>query len=467
MLVLNEMWRMGAKPSIAIITHGIRLACDQALPRLAIGLAQEHDKDLESGTKVPVASWVRILMSSAENSYVSHSQAGMTDLQLEGVEAAWEHTVVSRRFTPDEGLLCSVLNVAAHTGKPDMVTRVLDILPVLSVQPAEYHLVALMEAYVRAGQVPQALQVLSMVRSVGLTPTRHSAQPILDILTTPEIVDQAFFALEDMKAQGQTIDVTAFNVLMEASSRLQDVQRVRATQMAASDLGIVPDIDTFNSALAVCIPASHRALADTIMEEMKQAGVSPNGLTYHNMILICLTQATYDDAFFYLETSKSEGYKPLAEAYRRLALKCSSARDPRSKLVIAEMESLGYKMEYPKDTETSGPSREGGGRGGFGNRREDTGRRNSGAQRKVGLSGDGRGRLSGGQRRDDGSRRGDGTSRDGRRSGLSLREGDQRSGGGQHEPHAKSDQEVQHSGSGDRRRRPNASGGTEESMART
>lgn len=70
-LILNEMWNMGAKPSIAIITHGIRLACDNGLPRLAVGLAQEFDKDFDSSTKVPTASWVRILMSSAENSYVS------------------------------------------------------------------------------------------------------------------------------------------------------------------------------------------------------------------------------------------------------------------------------------------------------------------------------------------------------------------------------------------------------------
>jgi len=78
-LILNEMWHLGAKPGVAIITHGIRLACDKALPRLAIGLAQEYDKEFESGTKVPVASWVRILMSSAENGYVSEFSARIAD----------------------------------------------------------------------------------------------------------------------------------------------------------------------------------------------------------------------------------------------------------------------------------------------------------------------------------------------------------------------------------------------------
>jgi hypothetical protein len=71
MLILNELWERGASPSIAVITHAIRLACDNGMPRLAIGIADEHDKGTEVGTRLPLPSWVRILMSSAENSYVS------------------------------------------------------------------------------------------------------------------------------------------------------------------------------------------------------------------------------------------------------------------------------------------------------------------------------------------------------------------------------------------------------------
>jgi pentatricopeptide repeat protein len=381
--------------------------------------------------------------------------------QSEGVELAWQHTVVARHYTPDEGLLANVLNVAARTGNPDMVTRVLDILPVLSVQPEEYHLVALMEAYVKAGKVPQALQVLSMVRSVGLKPTRNTAQPILDVLTTPELVDQAFFALEDMKAQGQTIDITAFNVLVEASSRLEDVQRVRATQMAASDLGVVPDIDTFNSALAVCIPAKHRALGDTIMEEMKQAGISPNGQTYHYMILICLTQAKYDDAFFYLETSKSEGFKPQAEAYRQLAMRCSSSSDGRAKMVIAEMESLGYKMEFSREHQRGSETGDRGGRREFGERRGNTGRGGFGVGREGGGSGAGvSNRFVAGTRREDGRDglpRREGTQP---RRGGQPREGGQRREGGSRQGSARGDGAPRTEG-GQRRRTDDGSGNTE------
>lgn len=241
------------------------------------------------------------------------------------------------------------MHVAARTGKPELVTRALDVLPVLSVQPQEYHLIALMEAYVNAGQVPQALQVLSTFRTVGLVPTSATAAPILAVLTTAELVDQAFFALEDLSSQGQPVDITAFNAVLEAASRLNDLQRVRATQLAANDLGVVPDIDTYNSALAVCASSGHRELGDTVLKELQDGGIKPNGTTYHHLICVCLTQSTYDDAFYYLEKSKAEGFKPDEEVYRRLALKCESARDPRYKLVVDELQSLGYKLERPRE----------------------------------------------------------------------------------------------------------------------
>lgn len=244
--------------------------------------------------------------------------------------------------------MLNILNTAARAGKPEMVSRVLESLSTLGNDPQEHHLVALMEAYVGAGQVPEAMQVLSTIRSVGLTPTSVTAEPILAVLSSANVVDSAFYALEDLKGKGEIIDITALNVIIEAASRLNDLQRVRANQMAAKDLGVHLDIDSYNSALSACAVSNHRALGDTILKEMTEDGISPNGKTYHHMILLCTKQAKYDDAFFFLEKSKSEGYKPSIEVYRELAMKCQASKDARWRLVVEEMESMGYKMDFPK-----------------------------------------------------------------------------------------------------------------------
>lgn len=274
------------------------------------------------------------------------------DFQYEGVEVAWSRIVATGHLTPDEGLLVNVMNVAARSGKPELVLRVLEQLPILELEPREHHLVALLEAYVYSGQVPQALLVLSTIRSVGLVPTSKTAEPILAVLTSPNIVDQAFWALEDIKAQGETVDITALNVIIEASSRLDDLERVRANQMAAHDLGVRLDLASYNSGLAACVKAGHRDLGHTMLKEMTTAGIVSDGITFQHMVLLSLSSRNYDDAFYYLEQCKSEGYKPAADVYRRLALKCEANKDPRGALVVEEMESLGYTME-PHRTRTN------------------------------------------------------------------------------------------------------------------
>jgi hypothetical protein len=56
-------------------------------------------------------------------------------------------------------IFLDVLNVAARWGRPDLATQALAKLSELNVQAQEYHLVALLESYVVAGRVPEALRV--------------------------------------------------------------------------------------------------------------------------------------------------------------------------------------------------------------------------------------------------------------------------------------------------------------------
>lgn len=226
-----------------------------------------------------------------------------------------------------------------------MATAALELLPVLSVTPREHHLVPLLEAYVNAGQVPNAIRVLSTIRAAGMVPTMATAEPIISILDNVDVLDQAFYALEDMRNNGQPVDITALNALVEASTRLQDLQRARATQLAAGALGVTPNRDTYNSVLAACVHAKHRQLGDSILSEMDSASISVDAVTYRHLIMLCLTQSTYEDAFFYLEKMKAESFEPTLDIYRALVLKCFSAGDRRWRLVVEEMEALGLRLD--------------------------------------------------------------------------------------------------------------------------
>ena len=265
--------------------------------------------------------------------------------KLAGVDAAFDRVSHTRIFTPDAGMIDRILEVAASWGRPDLASKALALLSNIDAPVQEKHLVALLESYVTAGQVPEALRVVASIRSTGLHPTLAAVESIVGVLSTPEIVDQAFYGLEDMHKAGEVVDVVALNALILASARIKDLRRVRATQASLSSFGLRPDIDTFNSVLEGCINAEHSTLGETVLSEMSNAGVTPDRITYEKLIKLCLIPADYEQAFFYLEKMKSEELRPSAAAYRSILVKCLVSNDRRWELVRQEMNVLGYRMD--------------------------------------------------------------------------------------------------------------------------
>lgn len=265
--------------------------------------------------------------------------------QVDGVETALDLATRSKAYSPDEGLLARILDVAAKFGRPPLASRALSILSDLHATAQEFHLVALLEAYVKAGQVPEALRVFTSLRENGMAPTQSTMEPIAAVLNTPEIIDQAFYGLEDMYRAGEKVDLASINALILACARLGDLRRVRATQAAISDFGLTPDHDTFDLVLEGCIVARHRALADTILSEMASAGLVLKPSTYQRLIQLCLVPDEYDEAFYYLEQMKTDGFTPSDVIYRSILAKCIQCGDSRADLVQEEMRGLGYKVD--------------------------------------------------------------------------------------------------------------------------
>ncbi|ORY30584.1 hypothetical protein BCR39DRAFT_480763 [Naematelia encephala] len=332
-VTISRMIESHVAPSEYVSKHAIRLACEWACPRLGLQLARWLEQHAEGGRVVEVLSWVQILIASAENQY------------LEGVEIAWRRATRTKSFTPDEGIILTVLGVAGRWGRPDMAVSALEVLPSISVVAGEHHLAPLLEAYVNAGQLPDAFRVLSSLRSAGISPTMGTAAPIISRLHSPDTIDQAFFALEDMHRQGTLVDISALNAVIKASANLGDIKRARATQIAVSDFGLKPDVDTFNTVLRCCVDGGYRQLGETVFSEISGGVVAPNVDTYDLMIRLSLGEVNYEDAFYYLEKMKAQGITPSYRVYARLLETCVERKDRRWRLVVEELESLGYRIE--------------------------------------------------------------------------------------------------------------------------
>lgn len=330
-VVLVEMLQHNMVPSTGLMSRFVQLACQWGYPRLALQVVQRVES-MHGGSKASTQSWVQILTASADCQF------------LEGVEAGWAHVIANKAYTPDEGLILAVLAVAGRWGRTDLATSALGMLPAIKVKPQEHHFAPLLEAFCNEGRVPEALKLLAQMRAAGIAPVVRTTQPIIKILNSADVIDQAFYYLEDTAKAGEPVDVAALNALIAASVATGDLQRARATQLAASDLGVTPDLETYNLVLRGCVAAAHRALGDSVLSELQGAGFHANAETYIALIKLCLTQNPYEDAFYYLEKMKADGFKPPASLYIDLAFKCAKNNDKRWRLVVEEAQTLGYKM---------------------------------------------------------------------------------------------------------------------------
>lgn len=191
---------------------------------------------------------------------------------------------------------------------------------------------------------------MKLMRDEGLVPTGDSYTTISNaVCSSVENLDAAWQALDQVWSEMPThLDITALKAVMKASITLGDLQRAVAIYKGFDDYSITRDVPTYNMLIEAAIGASHRRLGDLIMEDMKQAKAKPDIETYEKIIQLCLTQDTYEDAFFYLEEMKAAGHIPPQSIYEAILAKCTSVKDPRSAMVVQEMEECGYKPTDPR-----------------------------------------------------------------------------------------------------------------------
>ena len=195
------------------------------------------------------------------------------------------------------------------------------------------------------GEIKEALTLLDFMRKNNMPPSLGTASPILAYISKDtDAVDDAWAKLEEIHESGQAVDPAALNVVIQAAVALKDLQRAVGTYKAAAQIGVKPNIDTYNLLLEGCIHARHRELGDKLLSDMKTAGIKADVTTYRHMVLLCLTQTTYEDAFFYLEEMKALRMVPPLAVYEGIIRKLVSVGDTRYKIALEELKECGYQV---------------------------------------------------------------------------------------------------------------------------
>ena len=348
--LLVEMEGRGLTPTLETAEGVISLAARRRMPRLALELAENFEAS--SVRRLNMHVWVTCLVSSSECLYVgviSTSRACFNRhvfvTQKEGVLHLWPKVTDELKVLPDEGCAIEVLHTAGRHGLPELAMDVLRVLKAIGADLREHHFAPIIESFCRTNQIKDALSTLSLMRQHNIEPNSDTAHPIFEaIRVNTDAVDTAWDALEALHSEGQTVDVTAVNVIIQASVAQGDLQRAFGTYQMCSELNVKPTLDTYHFLLSGCIATRHRELGDRLIAEMKEAKIKPDARTYERLIVLCLTGETYEDAFFYLEEMKAENLYPPLSVYEAIIQRCVLEKDARYAVAVQELEEFGYTV---------------------------------------------------------------------------------------------------------------------------
>lgn len=269
-----------------------------------------------------------------------------------GLQWTWHRAIRSKGLQRiDLGTCTKVMNACGRCGLPVLATDVLKYLASLEISPKSFHYSALIDSYCVAGDVKNAFNILDIMRREGMDPSPTTASAILNFMSTDlDLIDRAFFTLQDIKAAGGNIDISAFNSVIDASVLRRDVSRAVATYQEHENLGVVPDVHTLNSLITGCVGSYQKELAISMIKVFREKHlVGANAQTYAGLISVCILQEDYEDAFTYLEEMKSEGHQPSVEIYSLIIRRCVSQNDPRGKVAYDEMKGWGYRDRHIQD----------------------------------------------------------------------------------------------------------------------
>ncbi|KAG0735904.1 hypothetical protein G6F57_010025 [Rhizopus arrhizus] len=327
----EEMKQKGITPTVLSYSFLIG-ACRTSSSDVAFKLLKEAE---DNG--LPVDSQPRM--------YFNVLRLGTREDEIDIVTYCWNKAVGKYSLRPDEGTCLQVLRVAAKRGDSKLAKDVIRQLSTSGYPYKQHYFTPLMEAFLVKDDLVSAFNVLDIMRVSGVPPTIKSIQSLREKLSSnSKALDDAYDILKELRKKKKRVDVVDFNVLLLASVDNGDVERTFGIYREAAKFGVIPDVDTYNAVLEVCVKGRVNKMDRAVIEEMRKANVSPNVDTFVKMIELSCNRTNYEKAFNYLEEMKERGFLPPQTCYEVLAKRLSYNRDPRFHLLMEEMEGIGYKL---------------------------------------------------------------------------------------------------------------------------
>jgi pentatricopeptide repeat protein len=136
----------------------------------------------------------------------------------------------------------------------------------------------------------------------------HNYMSLIQAAGRDKDIDHAFRVVEDMKAKGVKVDLTAYSCVLDVCVSVGDLKRAKDLLAEMCEMGSV-DVVAYNTMLKGYCNSGDSAAATAIFSEMDEAGIQPNDVSFNCLMNAYAVSGNFKQAWSLLEMMDTRGLK--------------------------------------------------------------------------------------------------------------------------------------------------------------
>jgi len=221
--------------------------------------------------------------------------------------------------TSAETIVLGLLEYATQNNHIDKVTHIYELAKEAGVSLNRNQLIRLVNVMLQQERPVDAFTVATQVMLSGHKVPLTASKMLADGLSKQaQLVDEAYYQLENRRTRGESVPLDALNLVIEACARLSDLDRAFATFQEFEAFKLEPDTATYNALLSTCLACRETSSARKLVNTMLQKGTPLDGESFGHRCSLFVMSRDEDGAEAMLRECREAGKTPSPKMYHTL-----------------------------------------------------------------------------------------------------------------------------------------------------
>jgi len=244
--------------------------------------------------------------------------------------------------------LLRMMEDATRKSDVDQVVSIHTMAEKAGVKLGTFQMVGLVFALLQTGREMEAFKLANQIVSQGGSLPRTAIRMVAESLgRKAALVDEAYFAVENLRKGGTEIPVISINIIIEACARLGDLDRAFATFAEMPNLSLKPDTQTYNHLLLTCVNAREVNSARRLLNLMQDESVALDADSYTHRCSVSVMTRDDEGAMTAYRECKDAKLVPPSKMYTTLVnMLVRQGRPDKAKEMLEEMGQYHKVMPF-------------------------------------------------------------------------------------------------------------------------